>query len=664
MQDEQNCPICYELINNETSVIFQKCNHVFCRTCAINITFQYKVVCPKDRNKIKSVYDSFLIASNNLSNNSRTIAQYQDDIIKYDQRSIEDIIRQYWASSLRIFFELLIDKEKILNEINNTLSKWIENKTEISEIEPDIFDAILSQFDDHTEENFPISEMFEILCTYVDKSEEKNSNPFFVQVNKWKIMDKHLENIITSSDYDLKYLTNPHSLQHLLFDKMSIQSQNELIDVKKSQRLLRSMIISFGSNDRNLFKDKQPNILESDTNKCLICLELIKRENYSQFSHCHHKLCCRCVEEFLIIDGDCPFHCSPSLNIERNIDYSSNDNINNEMTMIFVDEKVQTMMDYVMDKLSIITTDLCDEIIKFNMMNIDKILLSSSSSHFETLITKLNSFPREISFSKAVKSTLTLYSDHLKTSFSHFTNEKYLSQHYIVHDEIRNDSLHLFIKTVTQSDRSSQLMKDVHNNFKRLLFEKRNFQRILDALYNLEDNLWDHCFDNDVDNRNENRYWVFKFLKEFCNRVKTIQFRSIDKTKCNSNLFESYDLLRTKLQNYCNEDNLQEIIEKIKCENDELINNNIIGEHNEEHDEVNDELTEQRGDYIDEDDDELSEEDSDYHDELSEEDSDYIDEDDYELIEQDVGDYNESDDEFIDFEDEYESDEEDHYESD
>ena len=106
---QRDCPICYDIYDANSFIVFKECQHQLCHSCAMKILFHDKVICPLDRKKIKNVNDY---------QNERTVLQYQNDIWASHQQSIEVEFEMYWSRYIT----------QTINVVNIIIRTLIENE--------------------------------------------------------------------------------------------------------------------------------------------------------------------------------------------------------------------------------------------------------------------------------------------------------------------------------------------------------------------------------------------------------------------------------------------------------------------------------------------------------------------------------------------------------
>ena len=549
MNEENNCPICFSICNVENTVrcqntvIFKNCTHMFCRQCATNIIFTRKVSCPMCREKVWLVYDSYLIENNHLPNNKRTVKEYQRDLIMYFPVIIEYMMRQNCAIILPLLFKGLEKAESKITKCIEYLKKWLARQKIIVKEEINEVEEILNAYEFNDEESYN-AESFDILCVYLDELVGQISNNFFFQVQKFNIIRLRIESL-DEFPLNLQYFNIPNSSQDALLKNTINRYQSDIEYINKFKLCIISNVISLGIVDGSLFKELQSNINESETNKCLICVESIDCRNYFKFSDCNHKLCLNCVKEFFISTGDCPF-CGNE---------SNNDITGNRIPTIFINENTETALKYLKKEIQLMTKELSNDFIITTIWNIDRLI--SFSFPLE---------PFRMISDKLTKEILTFIAEYripipvsfcLKSSDISFANENQFSRYRRKYNKFK---CHCFAKFL-----SFKLIDDVGYNLSILFFMMQNIETFIRVLNFFEIVFWNKFANLSTENININFWRLINIFKGFRNLVEGFIFHSVDNVNCDPDLLECYKLSMRKLQEYLNQDEIQHIVKNVNA---------------------------------------------------------------------------------------------------
>lgn len=520
MIDEESCPICLEVLEHNNSVVLVSCKHVFCRSCVAAMVFKHKVSCPMDRSKVSLISDRHLRENNGLSIEDITINEYRDNIKKYEPGLIRNIIVQYLSSSFMNAHKKLNAIEEFLGKLRNTMSEWLTRNTRVSKKE--ISDLGIHDTDfDADDYLLPSSTLFESSDMYVSHSVDTLD----YQLSKWKSINEEINFDPDALEDPLTYLTIPGNEQMTLLETIVKRIEPDIVHIGHIRRCITSMAIAVRSEDRDIFREIQPNVAKDEKHKCLICAESISDDKFAMFVECDHKLCLTCIERFFICHGNCPFHCDQSANLESIITHPAN-NLIGVMKPILMNDGVETVKSHIMKNIDNLTRNGSNEIINWNINSI--ITIVSSSFSLEIIAKEFAKCPSEMNSWAAIELTLKTCRAELRTYFRSLKEIKTLPPFQNSYEKIKNHCLLLFLCDTTDLFGPQYTLGYKHTLVERLLNSKSFYGSFLNDMLQLDKAFCNNFFIDVVTDTRETVLSTIIELMDFRIMSERFQMELID----------------------------------------------------------------------------------------------------------------------------------------
>lgn len=293
---DENCPICYEMLDEDGYVEFVSCSHKLCKLCFCELLDSGIISCPLDRIDITS------IIYHNKTNEQRFDSH--SEFFKYlANHDLVDSVEEDWICTFTSFNNEIKKSIEILTDILNLHKTWLVNKSKIDDEQIKILESIISQFNPikfgrntHTLQGINKYKYFSKYNIEID-------NLFFLNLKNSELI--HLEYYISKISYHCLNVEGICQRNIVQYNVETIESN--LKDLRDKQLFINYLLISFLRNNESIYQLNQPDVHKEDINKCLICLQTIDINDYSKFMNCDHKICLCCSDKFLITHGSCPF---------------------------------------------------------------------------------------------------------------------------------------------------------------------------------------------------------------------------------------------------------------------------------------------------------------------------------------------------------------------
>lgn len=291
MQNE-NCLVCYEAIEPFDCIILE-CDHGFCRFCADNIAFHEICKCPLD------LKTSQVIRENNIE---KTVIIYQ--LEAWNRGSVLEPadLEKFWSTVISKLVSIVSSIDVYFKE------SWV--------------DEALFQFDElqSSQYKFVVYEkiaMIQNCYSSLGQTSPSNINStrkIFLQTPSQyqspierNIIKTYFENDIQLFSFELKQ--HLHKYENIYDLSKCKELFPEMVEMTKEKIIyFTGMIISNVTYNTDIYKTIRSFVKITDTHRCLMCYGQIVSE-YAKFPKCQHKICCICVNKFMIIHGSCPFDC-------------------------------------------------------------------------------------------------------------------------------------------------------------------------------------------------------------------------------------------------------------------------------------------------------------------------------------------------------------------
>ena len=351
------CFICYDSMENNNFIQFEKCNHRVCSACSIEVMFQRIPTCPFDKEKIEVIHD---FTTEQKAFNS--IDEYKKWIWTSHKESLQEEFENYsiiyLTKAIRSFNIIMLTQRGM----QNILQKASQNTSNFTKKELKHFRNLFNEFKNRLKAEGEIEEDLHVMdivseCFIYNPSDKiktveilwksdcsDKTIPINLNIanNFLKTLEQDILSFIVTIEFDdlIK-----HEDQKQLVNKL--KNINEL-DIKYGNHIkkrIASFVLSNIRKNQDTFKLIHPNIDEYDTSLCLVCSEKIIPVSFAKFKNCDHKICLSCIKECVIMHGSCPYHSDifQDLEIIQNIDVISNENelssiyLRNNFDLIFTD---------------------------------------------------------------------------------------------------------------------------------------------------------------------------------------------------------------------------------------------------------------------------------------------------------------------------------------
>lgn len=513
MNGEQICLICFSASQQKDIIIFESCKHTFCKMCSIQIIFKKQVICPIDKNNVINIQASSSFGMEDDCKYLKTIPEFRSSIFRNDIHLIMDAIESYWSRALTNMCKVINDVDFILQKSQLKIKKWLKIEGRIDEKE------IQNFWNLHTDtyldcrnlinNDFNDLDMFKILWKNIHEIEDEKID--WIQLQKWRTLVRYFDSVLLMLCNDFKYLQNPQGIQKEILRKMKHQVKANINHLENIQLFIRSIIISFGTDDRDIFTMVQSRMNKENTNKCVICVKQITSKKYGTFTECDHKLCLNCIHKFVLCKGRCPFHCNNESDMINFIECSSEF----EIKLVNSSEGVTK---YLTDNLQMITKGLNEEIENQCLQLRERII---SHSAFKIFIGKFNKYPSKMDMRQTIENTLKNCSVKLKTVLKSFYNDEIVYYHDMAMSGFRMECVDWFSNKLTSQDKYIKEMKNYQNSLKRLMYEKEFYVMFLKNMYNLECYLWENHFNGDFEDLEKCTNEVMELIRSFIDEFGT-----------------------------------------------------------------------------------------------------------------------------------------------
>ena len=303
-----NCPICYELLNDLNIVTLDRCNHKFCSTCTNELLFQEQVSCPLDREEISNI----IIKSKTGGNLTKSLYEYQCFLVN-DLQIMKNYMNNNWSICLSTFTKNFKILYLSLYKCKELLEYWLSRKSdvtieEVAEFEIDILQSVELR-NELIEESERIYERSSLIVEILNTMPKKNKTPFHIELedDNQRIISM---SILTShfwTDEVILMLYNQKINQRKFIKEVLKNIKVDLAAINAIFDQLTWFIIYKVPDNRDLYKLHKPDIEVDVNDKCLICTKFINRFHFAKFAECNHKICLQCTKRYNIISANCPF---------------------------------------------------------------------------------------------------------------------------------------------------------------------------------------------------------------------------------------------------------------------------------------------------------------------------------------------------------------------
>lgn len=462
---EENCQICYDSFETLTPVIFDKCGHVFCTICLMEIILQNPANCPIDRIECSNV----ILKLPNGENTLQSVAEYQKFLVN-DSRTV----LEYMENSFSIFLSFYLRFVEIYLAFKVKFKEFVEKPIDISCCLQS--HEIREYKKSFNENHINLDELYREINLNLNKNRfiwdvlktvnRIKLSPFF-----GKLMDD-MEIIVNigvtfgieiTEENILKLCKHRESSMYLL-DRIFHDLQSDINSLQSIKKYLTKLIICKVKDNYELYSVHHPTVRGTDEEQCLVCRETIKNRNYSKFPECSHKICLACVKNLVITEGKCPID-GKELNELVVCDDGNFGNCHDKSSLIFLNESRHEI-------ISVKTKNI------FNYFHQLMWEISDLKRFLPVLMDLIGQILSEKD--KIAKENLIYV---LTNRMKDFEREKYVSHFIILRAEIHLYGTMSTLAQIDESDEDDTFFEEITNLMNVLLGYSCDFSNLFFALY-------------------------------------------------------------------------------------------------------------------------------------------------------------------------------------
>ena len=325
-----DCPICNDECIDYNFIMFKDCGHVYCKSCSTEIILEKTPKCALDCLEIKNIE----YKSNDIMITTSISKYINDIIIASNYQTLIDEVESNRSFCIIQTYIIIQFSYRSTEKTIEILQKWLNKNQRIGTDEIDDLCSFISI----TQPNI-LGGLFDkiqwkcnrcdLLCVYFSKESNTPISPLKLNLKLNRLLQylELLQDHLSRQSYFCLFNRKIH--QSKFITNMISILENDLQDMLELYDYIIAIVISFFEQNQEIFKIIHSNFTNIETDKCLICKNVIETNLYANFTNCIHKICSKCMNRFLLTQLSCPIDGQKFNNLNIGIRNSSDYLIDN-----------------------------------------------------------------------------------------------------------------------------------------------------------------------------------------------------------------------------------------------------------------------------------------------------------------------------------------------